>query len=68
MKNEFVQQLLAAADQFIVARNDQKTVIAGYPWFADWGRDTLIALPGLTLATKRPEIAKKHSPRIQQAY
>jgi predicted glycogen debranching enzyme len=57
-KNEFVQQLLAAADQFIVARNDQKTVIAGYPWFADWGRDTLIALPGLTLATKRPEIAK----------
>ncbi|MBK7598861.1 MAG: hypothetical protein IPJ07_10185 [Acidobacteria bacterium] len=53
-----MQQLLAAADQFIVARNDQKTVIAGYPWFADWGRDTLIALPGLTLATKRPEIAK----------
>ena len=33
------------------------TVIAGYPWFADWGRDTMIALPGLALATARPEIA-----------
>ncbi|MGB7250495.1 MAG: amylo-alpha-1,6-glucosidase [Phormidesmis sp.] len=35
-----------------------KTVIAGYPWFGDWGRDTMIALPGLTLATGRPEIAR----------
>jgi predicted glycogen debranching enzyme len=34
-----------------------QTVIAGYPWFGDWGRDTMIALPGLTLATKRPEVA-----------
>lgn len=33
------------------------TVIAGYPWFGDWGRDTMIALPGLTLATGRPELA-----------
>lgn len=35
-----------------------KTVIAGYPWFGDWGRDTMIALPGLTLATGRPDIAR----------
>ncbi|MGB3574212.1 MAG: amylo-alpha-1,6-glucosidase [Phormidesmis sp.] len=35
-----------------------KTIIAGYPWFGDWGRDTMIALPGLTLATRRPEIAR----------
>jgi len=35
-----------------------KTIIAGYPWFGDWGRDTMIALPGLTLATHRPEIAR----------
>lgn len=57
-KDDLLRALFAAADQFIVSRGDQKTVIAGYHWFADWGRDTLIALPGLTLATKRPEIAK----------
>ncbi len=50
-------QLLLAADQFIVQRGPGKTVIAGYPWFGDWGRDTMIALPGLALATGRPEIA-----------
>lgn len=35
------------------------TLIAGYPWFGDWGRDTMIALPGLTLATGRPEVARE---------
>lgn len=53
-----VNTLTSAADQFIVARRHRKTVIAGYHWFADWGRDTMIALPGLTLATGNPEIAK----------
>jgi predicted glycogen debranching enzyme len=57
-ENEFVNTLVAAADQFIVARGEQKTVIAGYHWFGDWGRDTMIALPGLTLATGRFDIAK----------
>ena len=56
--DELVRSLLSAADQFIVARVAQKTVIAGYPWFSDWGRDTMIALPGLSLATGRPEIAR----------
>ncbi len=56
--NDFVRALTVAADQYIVARGEQKTVIAGYHWFADWGRDTMIALPGLTLATGRLEIAK----------
>jgi predicted glycogen debranching enzyme len=42
--------LTNAADQYIVSRGDKKTVIAGYHWFSDWGRDTMIALPGLTLA------------------
>ncbi|MBE9230115.1 amylo-alpha-1,6-glucosidase, partial [Phormidium sp. LEGE 05292] len=53
-------QLLRAADQFIVYRNSISgpTVIAGYPWFNDWGRDTLIALPGLALTTGQFEIAK----------
>jgi predicted glycogen debranching enzyme len=57
-EDPFVQQLALAADQFIVDRGKGKTVIAGYHWFSDWGRDTMIALPGLTLATNRPEIAK----------
>jgi len=57
-------QLVLAADQFIVRRalpDDPQglTVIAGYPWFGDWGRDTMIALPGLTLPLGRPEIARK---------
>ena len=56
--DEFVSQLALAADQFIVTRGDGQTIIAGYPWFTDWGRDTFISLPGLTLATNRPQIAK----------
>src|SRR5438093_62622 len=56
--NDLVSSLTAAADQFIVARERCKTVIAGYHWFADWGRDTMIALTGLTLTTGRTEIAK----------
>ena len=51
-------QLILAADQFIVTRGEGHTVLAGYPWFSDWGRDTMIALPGLTLATGQPEIAR----------
>ena len=64
----WISHLALAADQFIVQRahgdespssgtEEMKTVIAGYPWFGDWGRDTMIALPGLTLSTKRPEVA-----------
>jgi predicted glycogen debranching enzyme len=56
--NSMVSSLVSVADQFIVARHAHKTVIAGYPWFSDWGRDTMIALPGLTLATARPEVAR----------
>jgi predicted glycogen debranching enzyme len=58
-----IDRLVLAADQFLVERRDfsgkplGKTVIAGYPWFSDWGRDTMIALPGLTLATGRSDIA-----------
>ncbi len=56
--------LCLAADQCLVARgspsaaNTADTVLAGYPWFADWGRDTMIALPGLTLATGRIQEAE----------
>lgn len=58
LEDDFVASLAAAADQYIVARGDQKTVIAGYHWFSDWGRDTMIALPGLTLPTGKHEIAR----------
>jgi len=54
----FATVLTSAADQFIVARGDQKSVIAGYPWFGDWGRDTMISLPGLTLVTGRYDDAR----------
>ena len=57
-EEQLVTDLGAAADQFIVARERGQTVIAGYHWFADWGRDTMIALPGLTLATGHTEVAK----------
>ena len=57
-EDDFAKLLTAAADQFLVARAEQKSVIAGYPWFGDWGRDTMIALPGLTLATGRHEDAR----------
>lgn len=62
-KEDFTSRLVLAADQFIVNRSTPqdphgKTVIAGYPWFSDWGRDTMISLPGLTLATGQPETAR----------
>jgi len=67
--NEKLKTLCLAADQFIVTRNRQSatkptghetraTILAGYPWFADWGRDAFIALPGLMLATHRFDEAK----------
>lgn len=52
-------RLALAADQFVVKREDLNTIVAGYPWFADWGRDAMIALPGLCLVTRRFKEAKK---------
>jgi len=56
------QALVVAADQFLVrrphGREDLVSILAGYPWFADWGRDTMISLPGLCLATGRTELAQ----------
>lgn len=54
------ESLVAAADQFLVKRTSTAgpTVIAGYHWFGDWGRDTMIALPGLALTTRRFEEAR----------
>lgn len=70
-QNEVIQQakndktlemLYLAADQFVVKRNigetAMSTILAGFPWFADWGRDAFISLPGLLLAARRFEEAK----------
>jgi predicted glycogen debranching enzyme len=48
-----------AADAYLVARGEGRTIIAGYPWFCDWGRDTFISLRGLCLARDRREIARE---------
>ncbi len=59
--------LAIAADDFVVDRDvdgPRSTIVAGYPWFADWGRDTFIALPGLMLTTGRHNEAK----RVLQAF
>lgn len=60
----WIKQLALAADSFLFARPLPdfpygESVIAGYPWFGDWGRDTMIALPGLTLATGRLDSARR---------
>jgi predicted glycogen debranching enzyme len=60
---DWVAHLVLAADQFIARRelHDGRlghTVMAGFHWFADWGRDTMIGLPGLTVVTGRPEVAR----------
>lgn len=58
--DEFAKTLILAADQFIARRGeDLRTIIAGYHWFSDWGRDTMIALPGICLSTGRFDEARK---------
>jgi len=60
LSGELMETLGRAADQFIVRRGaDRRTLIAGYHWFTDWGRDTMIALPGVCLATGRHEDARR---------
>lgn len=58
-RSTFFNCLQNAAEQFIVDRNGKTQIIAGYPWFGRWGRDTFIALPGLTLALNKPGLCKK---------
>ena len=61
LRDDFAAQLVCAADQFIArpgarldeSGEDHRTIVAGYPWFLDWGRDTMISLEGLTLTTGR---------------
>ena len=60
-KDDLIKTYLMAADNFVVYRPNFRlhTIIAGYPWFLDWGRDSLIAFEGILLIPKRFEIAKE---------
>lgn len=60
LKDGFALELVRAADRFVADRKStaSKTVIAGYPWFTDWGRDTMTAFTGLTLVTRRFDAAR----------
>ena len=57
--DEFLTSLLLAADSFIVKQNGKTAIIAGYPWFSEWGRDSMISLPGLLLCTGRHAKARE---------
>src|SRR6185503_1705981 len=57
-RRRFGSRLEGAADAYIVRRGSGKTIVAGYPWFVDWGRDTFIALRGLCLAGGRLKDAR----------
>jgi predicted glycogen debranching enzyme len=59
---DWIRQLILSSDIFVISRGfadypEYSSIIAGYPWFGEWGRDTMIALPGLLLATGRSEVA-----------
>lgn len=60
-KNNFIKDLIIASDSFIINRTEENlhSVIAGFPWFLDWGRDTAISFEGMFLLTKRYDLAKE---------
>jgi predicted glycogen debranching enzyme len=58
-RSAFASPLHRAGDQYLVRRGNGRSIIAGYPWFGDWGRDTFIAMRGLCLSTDRLEDARQ---------
>ena len=52
------KSLIATAAKFLVKGKGRSTIIAGYPWFTDWGRDTMISLPGICLCTEKFDVAR----------
>jgi len=58
-RSSFINCLHVAAEQFIVKTEEKTEIVAGFPWFGTWGRDTFIALPGLTLSTGKINIARE---------
>ena len=68
-RTDFGDSLLRAADSFIIMTDLHRGIIAGYPWFSEWGRDTMISLPGLLLSTGRFPLAREilnvHAARME---
>jgi predicted glycogen debranching enzyme len=58
-RGNFATPLERAANAYIVRRGNGRTIVAGYPWFTDWGRDTFIAIRGLCIATGRLDVARE---------
>jgi predicted glycogen debranching enzyme len=58
-RTQFASPMERAADTYIVRRGTGRTIVAGYPWFTDWGRDTFIAMRGLTIATGRLDLSRE---------
>ena len=58
-RTDFSDMLLSAADSFIRIRGSHKGIIAGYPWFSEWTRDTMISIPGILLCTGRAGLARE---------
>jgi predicted glycogen debranching enzyme len=58
-ESDLERQLRLAGEKFVVRRGEHRSILAGYPWFTDWGRDTFIALPGLALATGWTTLARE---------
>ncbi|MBS1702005.1 MAG: glycogen debranching enzyme family protein [Armatimonadetes bacterium] len=54
-----IQKLEEAAEKFLVQTKTRSSILAGYPWFSDWGRDTMISIPGVCLATGKADIARQ---------
>ncbi len=59
IKDPLIKRLTLDADQFVVARPPGATLVAGYPWFTDWGRDTFISLPGVALARRSWQLGRE---------
>ena len=60
----FASPLQRAADAYVVQRGQGKTIVAGYPWFTDWGRDTLITLRGFMTLPDGLDLARRHPARL----
>lgn len=58
-RNSFLNCLENSADQFITHKNGKTKIIAGFPWFGHWARDTIISLPGLAIARNQPDLFTK---------
>jgi predicted glycogen debranching enzyme len=58
-RSQFASSLVLAGDSFVAKRGQYHTIVAGYPWFSDWGRDAMVSIPGIAICTGRNGLAKE---------